>query len=185
MLLLVPTLWLSACGGGHSDSYDGYDQDAYIYWEGSVNGTLVVDATDDAFEFEIITGYLHFGNTTYTNAWVDSYGNFFVDGILVGGVYYVKSYYNETITALVSNNGYYIDIYGPESDLAWTEAPTTPIYAFKSESTAGEQASAPLYGQSALQSTGQSSEKATPPETRLNAYSDSRPKNNQGILRNK
>ena len=100
-------------------------------WSGSVNGAIVIDATDDAFEFESLTDYLVFGNTTYTNAWVDSYGDFYVDGVLIGAVHYVKSIDNETITALISNNGYYIGIYGPELDLAWAEAPNMPIYAIK------------------------------------------------------
>ena len=66
VIALLSIIILSACGGGSADSYDDYYAEAYIDWSGSVNGTFVVDATDDVFEFEITTGYLHFGNTTYT-----------------------------------------------------------------------------------------------------------------------
>ena len=123
-------LTLTACGSG--EGYSGYDETLYIDWTGSVNGTLVVDATDDAFEFERDTGYLHFGNTTYTNAWVDDFADFWVDGIRIGGVYYVESIDGEVITALVSNRGYFIDLYGPESDLRWQETTILPIYALSS-----------------------------------------------------
>ncbi len=181
-LIAVPVLFLSACGGGsHEESYD-YAYDEYIDWSGSVNGTLVVDATDDVFEFEVNTGYLHFGSTTYTNAWVDSYGDFYVDGELIGAVFYVKSIYNETITALISNNGYYIDIYGPESDLAWEEAPTIPIYAFK-EAAISKQVEESVYTQLGQQADVKYSEKATPPGINKNAYTEKLPANNQSTLR--
>jgi len=181
-VLVVPLALLSACGGGYDDPYNNYYDEQYIDWAGSVNGTIVVDATDDEFEFESITGYLHFGNTTYTNAWVDEFGDFYIDGIRVGGVYYVKSYYNETITALISNSGYYIDIYGPESDLAWTESLYLPIYAIKGSITPQKQTEQSLYTQSAQQADANSSDLAVPPGTRLNAYIEDLPAGNQSTL---
>ena len=182
ILLVVPVLLLSACGGGHNDAHDYYYEETYIDWSGSVNGTIVVDATDDAFEFEINTGYLHFGNTTYTNAWVDHYGDFYVDGVRIGGVYYVLSSDHYTITALISNSGHYIDIYGPESDLAWTEAPTTPIYAIKGIGTSERQFAESIYAQNAKQLETKNTIASTPPEKGRNAYKESLPKNTQSIL---
>lgn len=129
-IVAISILFLAACGSGESH-YD-YDESLYINWSGSVNGTIVVDATDDAFEFELDTGYLHFGNTTYTNAWVDDYANFWVDGQIIGGVYYIEDIDGYTITGLISNSGYFIDIYGPESNLAWTVTLELPIYALNS-----------------------------------------------------
>ena len=129
-IVAISVLLLAACGSG--DSYHDYDEAEYIYWTGSVNGTIVIDATDDPFEFEVDSGYLHFGNTTYTNAWVDDYANFWVDGQIIGGVYYIEDIDGYTITGLISNNGHYIDIYGPESDLAWEETNDLPIYALNS-----------------------------------------------------
>jgi len=184
ILPLVAVLLLSACGGGDSgDDYDYYDE-TYIYWEGSVNGTIVVDATDDAFEFEINTGYLHFGSTTYTNTWVDD-GDFFVDGELIGAVYYIKSFDNETITALISNNGYYIDIYGPESDLAWEETSILPIYAFKSASTSENKFEQSIYSQTAQETKTKPSIQAKSPVKDLNAFTQDLPENNQSSLSKK
>ena len=185
ILLVIPFLLLSACGGGSSDPYDDYYYEPdYIYWSGSANGTLVIDATDDAFEFEAYTGYLHFGNTTYTNAWVDDFGYFYIDGFIVGAVYYVWSIDDEVITALISNNGYYIDIYGPESDLAWTEAPTQPVYAFNSL-TAVKPLDDTTITQSAQLTDAKPSPKATPPEMKMNALTEDLPKNNQSTLGSK
>lgn len=185
ILLVIPFLLLSACGGGSSDPYDDYySEPVYIYWSGSANGTLVIDATDDAFEFEAYTGYLHFGNTTYTNAWVDDFGNFYIDGFIVGAVYYVLSIDDEVITALISNNGYYIDIYGPESDLAWTEAPTQPIYAFNSL-TAVKPFDDMTITQSAQLSDTRPANKGTPPKLDMNAFTEELPKNNQSTLGSK
>jgi hypothetical protein len=181
LALVIPVMLLSACGGGYDDPYDTYYDEYYINWAGSVNGTIVVDATGDEFEFEAFTGYLHFGNTTYTNAWVDDFGNFYVDGFLIGGVYYVESFYGEPITALISNNGYYIDIYGPESDLAWTESWTLPVYAFNSTNTDQFQEQ-PDYLQSARKADSQSSGKATAPGTDSNAIIEDLPENNQSTL---
>ena len=187
-LLIIPVIFLSACGGGHDDSHDYYHdtyyEEIYINWAGSVNGTIVVDATDDAFEFEVITGYMHFGNTTYTNAWVDAYGDFYVDGLHIGAVFYVKSIENETIAALISNNGYYIDFYGPESNLAWTEADTIPIYAFNSVATSDKQLVESIYTQTARQTETKTSAEVTAPETNMNAYTEDLPTNNQSTLGN-
>ncbi len=179
ILFLVPILLLSACDEEYADTY--YDE-TYIDWAGSVNGTFVVDATDDIFEFEITTGYLHFGSTTYTNAWVDSYGDFYIDSVHIGAVYYVKSIYNETITALISNNGYYIDLYGPESNLAWAEALTMPIYAFKSATAPTRQIQETIYTQTAQQADIKPSAQATPPETNINAYIEDLPAKNESTL---
>ncbi|MGD8925578.1 MAG: hypothetical protein PVG20_01930 [Thioalkalispiraceae bacterium] len=178
ILFLAAVLTLSACGGGYEDSYTYEEQ--YIDWAGSVNGTIVLDATGDEFEFESITGYLHFGNTTYTNAWVDAFGNFYVDGLQIGAVYYVKSFYDETITALVSNHGYYIDIYGPESDLAWEETWTVPVYAFKNFMSSDKQPS--LYTQNALESDGNISDEGAAPGANMNAFIGDLPTDNQSTL---
>jgi len=181
-LILLATLFLSACGGGSADSYDPYYTDAYIDWSGSVNGTLVIDATDDAFEFEITTGYLHFGNTTYTNAWVDLYGDFYIDGELVGAVYYVRSIDDEVITALISNDGYYIDIYGPESDLAWEVTFISPIYALKGVTTPEKLLEETIYTQTAQQTDIKTSVKGTPPEMKMNAVTEDLPTKTESTL---
>ncbi len=181
VLVLIPVVFLTACGGNSENEYNDV---SYINWAGSVNGTLVVDATDDTFEFELYTGYLHFGNTTYTNAWVDDYGDFYIDYELIGSVYYIESIDNEIITALISNNGYYIDIYGPESDLAWTETQTMPIYALGEISTASNA----LYDNSIYRRTAQqgdinSAPSTAPPLNKMNAYSENLPGNNKSILK--
>ncbi len=181
IFFIIPVLLLAACGENQEDSYD-YRDDNYIDWVGSINRTVVVDATDDAFEFEINTGYLHFGNTTYTNAWVDLDGDFYIDSELIGAVFYVRSIDNEIITALISNNGYYIDIYGPESDLAWTEAPDVPIYAL-SDSTSNRQISESNYAQSSVTNYTDSQIPATSPIQNMNAYFDVTLENNKSTLR--
>jgi len=182
ILILTAALLLSACGGGSADSYDYYYEDTYIDWSGSVNGTFVVDATDDVFEFEITTGYLHFGNTTYTNAWVDFYGDFYVDGEIIGAVYYVESIDHEIITALISNNGYYIDIYGPESNLAWEETFISPIYALKGVTPQDKLFEESIYAQTAQQTDAKPSAQGTPPEMKMNATTEDLPANNESTL---
>jgi len=184
ILLILAAFLFSACGGDSEETYD-YNDISYIDWTGSVNGTLVIDATDDVFEFEYNTGYLHFGNTTYTNAWVDIEGDFYIDSILVGAVYYILSIDNEVITALISNNGHYIDIYGPESNLAWTEATTTPIYALTNiKIPPGKQFSAANYSQTAKINHILSSLSATAPILNKNAFTENLSENSENILKN-
>lgn len=177
-LISVSALWLVACGGGEAD-YGYYDEPQYINWSGSANGTIVVDATDDAFEFELDGGYLHFGSTTYFNAWVDDFANFWVDGRVIGGVYYVRAIDGHTITALVSNSGYYLDFYGPESNLSWAETGDVPIYALTSLTGVRSQPATSndtRQAQAATSSTGQGitggsdSVAGQPPKAQPNAY---------------
>jgi len=181
ILFIIPVLLLAGCGENQEDSYQDRDEN-YIVWAGSINGTVVVDATDDAFEFEINTGYLHFGNTTYTNAWVDLDGDFYIDSELIGAVFYVQSIDNEVITALISNNGYYIDIYGPETDLAWAESPDIPVYALR-DSTSNKQISGSNYAQYSIPNYSDSQIAATPPTQNMNAYFEVTSENNKSILR--
>lgn len=182
-LFLIPVLLVSACDGEHHDDTYGHYDVTYIDWVDSANGTIVVDATNDAFEFEAHTGYLHFGNTTYTNVWVNHFGDFFVDGVLVGAVYYVKSIDNLTITALVSNDGFYIDIYGPESNLAWSETTITPIFAAQGISSASLASTQTASVFAAKQMTKPQQQKGSAPLNIMNAISENLPKGTQGTLR--
>lgn len=187
ILLFIPLLLVAACDGESEETAGSFDDEpTFIVWEGSVNGTIVVDATNDAFEFEFETGFLHFGNTTYTNAWVDHSGNFIVDGQIIGGVFYVRSIDNEIITALVSNNGHYIDIFGPESNLSWAETNVLPIFAINAQTGgSNKQTGQPFNIIGAQQGVMIDANKAASPSTNNNAISERLPQGNQGALLSK
>jgi hypothetical protein len=133
--LIIALLFVLSCGGGGggggsdssvSSSNSGY---TYITWSRSVNGTVVMDATNDNLRFEASTGYMIFGSTRYTNAYVNDSANFILNGKIVGGVYYVKSTNGNTITGLLDSYGYFLDIYGFESDLTIKSSTVKPVLA--------------------------------------------------------
>jgi hypothetical protein len=97
----------SATGSGASSTAV-----SYINWTNSVNGTYVVDASGDNFQFNVSTRCIYSLNTgkEYTNYCLGSA----YTGVFAGvpfNVYAVKSTTNQCIAALVDNSGYLIDIY--------------------------------------------------------------------------
>lgn len=123
--VLVISLCLAACGGGGGS--EGARQGvSYINWENSVNGTKVNDATNDFVQFESDSRYMSFGNTRYTNVYVNASAEIIFNGVQVGHVTYIKSTNGNTITGLISNNGYFLDIYGSESNLTIQESSIKP-----------------------------------------------------------
>lgn len=128
---------LSACGGGGGDIITP----AYITWTGSANGEYVVDATGDFVRFEANTGYMVFGSNVYTNSYVNGF-NWYLNGAKWGAVVSVKATNGSTIAGLLCNNGYYADIYGPESNATITCSTMLPMVS-ASQDKGGEQKNAP------------------------------------------
>ena len=145
LLLLLCSTVIVAC----NDDDDDYEQIAtpavnsevvaaeieYIEWEGNANGEWVADANGDQVRFEVDTSYMNFGDTTYSNVWVDEDSNFLIDGILEGAVEYVAAVNGDTIVALVAPDGTYLDIVGTESELFIdnTDLPATPVSPIASQ----------------------------------------------------
>ena len=123
---LLISLLISGCGGG--DSSDSKNSTTYIEWSGSSNGAVVVDATNDSFRFEYSSGLMVFGGTTITNVWVDDDADLYFEGDVIGSVSYIKSTGGATITGLISNSGYMIDFFGPESSLQWQVSGVFPVF---------------------------------------------------------
>lgn len=120
LFLLLLSLLLNACNsdGDEAPPASGGGDNQYIVWEGSANEEVVVDVDGDAVKFEVGTGYMYFGNTTYTNARVDTRtADFILDGQVVGTVSLVLNIYDDSITALVALDGTYLDIHGTEDNL--------------------------------------------------------------------
>lgn len=115
---------LPACGGGGGDSITS----TYITWSGSANGEYVVDATGDMVRFEANTGDMVFGSTTYTNIYVSG-STLYFNGSRFGTVASIKATNGSTIAGLICNNGYYADIYGPESSVTIVCSSKYPVYA--------------------------------------------------------
>jgi len=88
----------------------------YIEWTGSVNGIWVTDASGDMVRFTN-EGYMMFGATLYTNVYIDSNANLYVDGSCMGSVAYVVSTSGSKMTAIVDDDGFLIDIYGSQDYL--------------------------------------------------------------------
>ncbi len=88
----------------------------YIDWTGSVNGIWVTDASGDMVRFTT-EGYMMYGNMMYTNVYIDSNANLYMDGSHIGSVSYVVSTAGSKMTAMVDNNGYLIDIYGSQDNM--------------------------------------------------------------------
>ncbi|RKZ72541.1 MAG: hypothetical protein DRR19_32040 [Candidatus Parabeggiatoa sp. nov. 1] len=89
-----------------------------LVWEDSFNNEDVSDATGEFVQFEAGTGYMQFGSTTYTNAWVDEEnGDFYLDGEWLGGVAIVQDTNGDPIAALVARDDTLIDIAGTEYNL--------------------------------------------------------------------
>jgi hypothetical protein len=120
-VLLIITFGMISCDGSSSSGL------SFINWTGSVNGEIVVDATNDEFKFTSPEGYLYFGSTTYTNFWVDG-NDLYYNGDKIGDVTYIKSEQGNIITGLVSNSGFMIDIYGPEDNLIWKTTDIVPVF---------------------------------------------------------
>jgi hypothetical protein len=118
---------LAACDDHHHHAVE-YDEDPYIWWEGSANGQYVVDGTDDFFLFLSDGGYLAFGHTTYWNVFVTSHGDLIWDDALIGAVELVESEQGEPVAALIGLDGHFLDLYGPEDDLHWQETDLDPIF---------------------------------------------------------
>jgi len=85
----------------------------YIEWTGSINGIWVTDASGDMVRFTT-EGYMMFGTTLYTNVYIDSNANLYIDGSRMGSVAYVVSTTGSKMTAIVDDDGFLIDIYGSQ-----------------------------------------------------------------------
>lgn len=134
LFLIVLFAGFGCSGGGGSNDEDAPPPpppsgSGFIEWIGSANGEWVADVSPDFFRFEVDTGYMHFGSTTYTNTYVDASANLIWNSTIIAGVYYVESTSGDTVTALIGNNGCFIDIYGPESNLTWQQTSTLPVFA--------------------------------------------------------
>lgn len=111
--------WGHACGssgatdGGNNGGGSGGGTRSFITWNGSANGDVVVDASDDLFKFNSSNGCLYSVNRD------TEYGNFCLasaDGFTVNfnGTRYtvtrIRSTTNTCITGLLTADGYYADI---------------------------------------------------------------------------
>jgi len=103
---------------------------SYIDWTGSINDTWVTDASGDMLRFTT-DGYMKYGSTIYTNVYIDSSANLFMDGIHIGSVSYVLSTTGSKMTAIVDNNGYLIDIYGYENNMTLDESSVQAVFWYK------------------------------------------------------
>jgi len=119
LLLILCAALATACNDDDDEYTDTYFDIQYFTWEGSINAEWVVDANGDKFKFEIENGYMVFGNTTYTNAWVDTgeTADFSLDGEVMGAVQAVEDVNHDQIVALVAPNGTFLDIVGDEDEL--------------------------------------------------------------------
>ena len=138
MLIVSVAVWLVACGGSGGDDTIANSSGVvtpppssarFINWNGSANGTLVNDATDDFFQFREDTRQMYFGSTTINNVYVDGNAELFMDGIDIGCVCAVLSTVGTTIAGVISNNGFYLDFYGPESTLLVVESTKGAVFA--------------------------------------------------------
>jgi len=141
LLLILFSVLVTACNSDDDDDEiaEAIESIQYFEWEGSINGEWVVDANGNKVRFEVENGYMNFGNTTYTNAWVDNgeTANFSLDGEVIGAVTGVKDVNDNPIVALVALDGTYLDIVGTENDLHVdnTDIPAVLISSVASLST--------------------------------------------------
>ena len=142
LLLILFSVLVTACNSDDDDdeiAEAATESIQYFEWEGSINGEWVVDANGNKVRFEVENGYMNFGNTTYTNAWVDNgeTANFSLDGEVIGAVTGVKDVNDNPIVALVALDGTYLDIVGTENDLHVdnTDIPAVLISSVASLST--------------------------------------------------
>ncbi len=181
-LIILGLISITACGGGGSsdpstntNTSNTNNQVTFTDWTGSANGTYVIDATDDLFQFEYTSGLMHFGNTTITNVWVDASANLYFNSQIIGAVTYVKATNGSTITGLISNSGLYIDFYGPESSLTWQVSSKNPVFAKASFNKSRNSISL-----KALESNNKNSGSIDYEQSIPNAIIENRPLNSEG-----
>ena len=140
-LLLFCSILITACNDEDDDddvAEANKAENQYFVWEGSANEEWVVDANGDKVRFEMITGYMTFGNTIYTNARVNTgeTAEFSLDGEIMGAVQSVVDVNDNQIVALVAPDGTYLDIRGNEDELYIdeTDIPAMLISASSMES---------------------------------------------------
>lgn len=121
---------LVGCGGDDPDIVFADPYSPFIYWEGSANGELVADATGDFFRFRSDSGNLIFGATEYRDVYVDINSDLVWDGEIIGAILLVAASDGVPIAAMVGNDGYLLDVYGPEFDLYWQPTDIEPVEPF-------------------------------------------------------
>jgi hypothetical protein len=131
-------LVLAACGYGYYDpcpwcsldslgSLESEGDVAPRLWRQSANGGWVLDASGDPVRFDARSGFLRFGRTTYVNARADERGRVRFEDRVIAEVRLVAGR-NGPVAVLVGANGYALDLFGAEGELAWqaTDVPVGP-----------------------------------------------------------
>lgn len=127
LLLLLASL-SAGCGGGGGSSGNSSTL-SFVSWTGSANGVVVLDANGDDIRFRADTKQMYVGGLTILNARVSGF-RVLVDGQDVGTVANVRSTQGNQITALVSLDGFYLDIYSVSGNtVAVEETSRRPAFA--------------------------------------------------------